>query len=346
MASPSILERSGDWAAADRAYSKAFQTAVSERDPVELVTILRRNANIRLHLGLTEEAMELADLSYEIASRLELWEGAGRAMNVAAVIQHSSGALEAAEPLYRSALELALQAEDSETVGMVFQNLGVVSNVRGDLRGARLLYLESIGSAIRSGSRMASTTAYNNLGMVCCDLDEWMEAEIYFSRGIEIAEQLGDTTMLGKLLGNRAEALIQNGDFALALKSLGEAERIALQVGDNSGLADGRRYRGRIARLQHDFRAAQDHLDKAMEIAKGAALRLEVGEVLEEQAHVRWGEGRAGAARVLLREAIAVYGEVGAKNDVQRAQRLQARWAPLAVLQSAGSNAGQLPGAE
>src|SRR3712207_9401585 len=80
----------------------------------------------------------------------------------------------------------------SETVGLACQNLGVIANIMGDLREARIRYLESIGSAVRSGRKLNEAASYNNLGMVCTDLGEFLEAGLYFDRGLEIAERIGD----------------------------------------------------------------------------------------------------------------------------------------------------------
>ena len=249
------LERAGDWIGADRAYAEAFEDSRQGRCIAPMTEALRRMANVRLRHSGPEEAAELADLSAEIAARHGLESAAARAENVLAVIAHSSGRLADAEAIYLEALERAQSANDAETVGVICQNLGVIANIRGDFRQARLLYLETIASFIRSGNRTAAMTSYNNLGMVCTDLQEWMEAEVYFSRGIDIAKQLGETHMLAKLHVNRAEPLIRIVDYSRASRSLDVAEASPARLGEPRDLADVKRFRGVLARLQGDLEA-------------------------------------------------------------------------------------------
>ncbi|MDQ3521649.1 MAG: hypothetical protein M3434_04840, partial [Gemmatimonadota bacterium] len=94
---------------------------------------------------------------------------------------------------------------------------------------------------------------YNNLALICADLRDWMEAEVYFDRGIEIAEQLGDVPARAKLRANRAEPLIHTGQLAHAKWTLATAEQLATQASDTGTLADIARFRAVIAREEGDL---------------------------------------------------------------------------------------------
>src|SRR4028118_865385 len=121
-----------------------------------------------------------------------------------------------------------MDVSDDELVGHVCQNLGVLANMQGKLREARIHYLESIGSCVRSGNKRNELTAYNNLGFVCGELGEWMEAEVYFDRAVEIAERIGDSAHIASVLANRSLPLIHVGELARArdtLRRAGEAAR-------------------------------------------------------------------------------------------------------------------------
>jgi tetratricopeptide (TPR) repeat protein len=343
-----LLERAGDWLGADRVYAEVFEEATRSESLDILTESMRRMATVRLRQGLGEEATELADLSLEIALRCDLSQAAARAQNVLGVITHSAGRLEQAEAIYQEALERAQGAGDAETVGIICQNLGVIANVRGDHRRARVLYLETIASFVRSGNRSAAITAYNNLGMVCTDLQEWMEAQVYFGRGIEIAQQVGDTTMLAKLHLNRAEPLIRVGEFASARESLDAAESLAGPVAEKTDLADVKRFRASIARLQLDLDQAEHLIQDALAIASSADLDLEYAEALEEQSRIRLAEGRPGAARILLREALSRFQAIGARQDAERVQEeLESVRGEAASDRSDGTpGAGALPASE
>jgi tetratricopeptide (TPR) repeat protein len=323
---PQELERSGQWADAARVYRQLCETAIRRGKVPDLLRGLNATARMLQMQQCWDEAEEAALLSWTIAERNDLEQQSVRAMNILALIRCSQEDIADAAHLWQAALGEARSIGDQLMVGMICQNLGVVANIHGDLREARLLYLECIAASIGADNEPAAMAAYNNLGMVCVDLEEWMEAEIYFARGIEIAEQLGDTATLVRLYENRAEPLIYVGEFARAEAALKQAERLAPEIGDVRAQSDVERFRGRMARLQGEYGRAEQHLERALKIAREADLDLETGEVLEEQARLRWANGRHGAARVLLREARRAYQAVGAARDLTRLARLMEEW--------------------
>ncbi|MBV9773055.1 MAG: tetratricopeptide repeat protein, partial [Gemmatimonadetes bacterium] len=189
-------ERLGHWDASAQLYARLFRSSLGDGEPVQAVNALRGQARVRREQGRYEEAAELADLSREIAERHGLMQEAARAVNVLGITRFSEGNWADAELLFEHTLQLAMDVGDDELVGLVCQNLGVLANIQGKLREARIHYLESIGSCVRSGSKRNELAIYNNLGLVCSDLREWMEAELYFDRGIEIAERSGDLAQI------------------------------------------------------------------------------------------------------------------------------------------------------
>jgi tetratricopeptide (TPR) repeat protein len=202
----------------------------------------------------------------------------------------------------------------------------VVASVRGDFHEARCRYLEGIGSFVRSGSTANAMLAYNNLGMASADLHEWMDAEVYFNRGIEIAERLGHAPSTGMLYSNLAEPLIHVGEFQRAEQALDRAERAAREIGDHTTLADVARSRGMIARLQGDLAAADGYLAQAMEITAAPQPDLDRAGVLRELGELRAAQGRRGEALESLREAGRLFRALGAQAD---ARAVEARMAEV-----------------
>lgn len=319
-------ERAGRWEEARQAYSAAFRHAVQARSPGHLVDALRGGARVLQPLLRFEEAEELADLSREIARRHELLESAARATNTLAVIRYLQRDWAAAKRLYEEALALALEVGDDASVGLTCQNIGIVQNIQGNLREARIRYLESIGSFIRCGTPANAMLAYNNLGMVCSDLHEWLEAEVYFSRGMELAGQEGNAPLLAKLLANRAEPLIATGQIGSARESLGRAEEVARSIDAHDTLADVARFRGSAALAEGDLSAAAEWLERSIAIADRAKLRLERAEAERELAQLRWSEGKREEAKALLRGAQAIFRSLAAERDAAMTTELLERW--------------------
>jgi tetratricopeptide (TPR) repeat protein len=194
--------------------------------------------------------------------------------------------------------------------------------MQGRLRDARSHYLEGIASCIRSGNRRNQATIYNNLGLVCSNLREWIEAEIYFGRGIEIAEQIEDGAHIALLLANRATPLIQLGELGRARESLARAEVAARRIDSHHALADIARVRGVLARREGDREAARGHIAESVRIAAEAGLEYERGEALTELGVLYLAEGRLAEATSVLRDARTVLHSLGALRNVDRVERL------------------------
>jgi tetratricopeptide (TPR) repeat protein len=322
----SSLESEGHWEAAADLYADAYGRGIHNANMQQVTYALRMLAGARWQEGRHEEAEELAWLGWFVAEQNGYRDSAARAINVVASILYSQHQLLTANYTYQQARELALDVGDDDLVGFTCQNMGVIHNILGDLREARALYLESVGATARSGDRKTAMMAYNNLAMVCADLHDWMEAEVYFGRGIEIAHQLSHVPMLAKLHANRAEPLIHTGDLAQASIALDIADRLTIHTTDMVTLADISRYRAMIARIQGDFVSAEQHVSLSLTLAVSSKLDLEHAEALEERACLLSAEGQTDKAVATLSEAHERYEALGAKRDAARTLEVLENW--------------------
>lgn len=315
-------ETAGRWEEADQLYGTAFGEAARAGEVATMVGVLRRQTLLRCRLNRLDEAQEFAELAREIATRTPLPRELPAAESALAAVHYSAERFDEAERLWKDALQGARRVDDDQSVGLICQNLGVIRNIRGDLPGARTLYLECIAATVRSGDRWTAASAYNNLGMACADMRDWMEAEVYFDRGIEAAEALGNRPLLCRLYTNRAEPMIETGDLRGARASLRIGLSLAEEIEAKRSRIDGHRFMSRIAREEGDLVAAAESLERGLALAIRFELLLERAEVLEERARLRQAEGRVADARDDLEAAAEGYREVGARGDEERALRL------------------------
>lgn len=315
-------EREGDWAAAGATYARLFDAAVRIRDLGGAADAVRGQARVCQQEERFDEADEFALLSLEIAERNGLRQAAARALNTCAAIRYRQRDYAGARPLFESALERALDVGDDVLIGWTCLNLGVLANIGGDLREARTRYLEGIASFVRSGNKQNAALVYNNLGMVCADLCEWMEAEVCFDRGIEIASRIHHVPQLAALYANRAEPLLRLGNRGKARESLDRAEELAARVDARGTLAEVARFRGMAARAEGNLGDAAAHLERALAIAREAGLQLEEAEALREMGDLQRLLGREHEAVDTLERARDLFDLCGAPGDAERVEEM------------------------
>jgi tetratricopeptide (TPR) repeat protein len=313
-------ERRGHHAAAGQLYSRAFRTAIYEVRIQEAVDALRGQARVLKEEGRLTEAEELADLSREMAERYGLVRAAARATNLLAVTRFAQRDWVRSRELYEQALDLAIQIGDDDLIGLVCLNLGVLANMRGSFHDARVRYLESIGSSVRSGNKLTEIMAYNNLGMVCSDQEEWMEADLYFDRGIEIAERTGDAPQLARLCANRAEPLLHVGEVARARASVDRAAEIAGRIAFPELVVEVARFRGMVDLAAGDLASAERNLRESARLAVRVGLELERGDALRELGRLLAFTGRKDEALPVLAESAEIFTAVGAVVEAQRVE--------------------------
>jgi tetratricopeptide (TPR) repeat protein len=315
------LERDGRWAEAEAAYRDLFDKELTANgNAPRAADALRHQAVACRRQNRFEEAEELATLSWKVAELCGYVEGAARAVNGLAATYYWQGDLARAKHLYKTAQTLGLDAGDDEVIGFSCQNLSVIEFFTGDLREARSLCLEAIASAVRSGSTRTTAGVYNNLGLICTDLREWMEAELYFDRGIEIAAENEDRALLAILHTNRARPLTKVGDFSPARASLAAAEAVAAHIGDRGTLAEIEVGRATIARLQGDFAAADAHLSRALSLSAEGGLERENALAIEA-----------------LRRASEIFRSLSSVRDTARVDARLTEWTVSVPLTTAGS---------
>jgi tetratricopeptide (TPR) repeat protein len=185
----------------------------------------------------------------------------------------------------------------------------VVASDVGNLREARIAFMESIGSFVRSGDAASAGLGYNNLGVASAGIGEWLEAEVYFSRGIEIAERLHHAPLLAKLYGNRAEPLIFVGELHQARESLRLAEAAAEAVGDRFALAVAARWRAVISRIGGAHDEAEQHLQRALSLVPHPA--PERADAFYELGRLREAQGRGTEAGAAYRQASEIHTSFG-----------------------------------
>lgn len=307
-------ERDGCVAEAMDGYRAAIAVAEQHGPQRALSEALRRLAVLHHHRNDSATAQTLGRRSHDIAVDLGDDVLAAEALNVLAGIALETGELEQARDTFRVALERG--GASPELRGRIERNLGVIANIQGDHEGALQLYQRSLEACAAANDVQGRAIAYHNLGMVSSDLQQWDEADRYFSESLTLAESLGDVRLKGLCLLNHAEVHFARQHYDRARANAEAALVIFDQLGSRPDKADAYRVIGTVYRETGKAALAESRLRASIELAAGTSDVLSEAEAARELALLYQGMGRNQEALALLNTAHRMFHRLDARVDL------------------------------
>lgn len=311
---------------------------------LELAEVVVRRADERLEKAPMAEALTLMgwvmarQQKWDDAARLydraqELYGALGDERNVAVVhlrkgnIAFERSDLETAAAAYRDAKATATKCDDWSLLGSIGGNLGVVATVRGDYVQAVLHYTEAIRAYSRIKHRYGISQTYHNLGMCHAAQREWKAALSCYTKGEELARELGTVDVLANLLVSRAQVHARRAELEEAEATRARAAQLMEQLGNLIGQAECLKVKGMVNRERGLLDSAADELQKGMAAFQVLENDLGVAECELELALVDQQQGDTTRARRRLQDSIRLFQQVGAAGDVERGEALLAEMA-------------------
>ena len=243
------------------------------------------DANVDAALDCLEASLAVAQLAKDAGA-------IGHAINVQAIVFQQQGEYDKAEALYIEARTYAIDAGETRLAAMAAQNLGVISMVRGDHEKTLRHYRTSLAEFRTLGAPREVLIALNNMGMLCTDLERWDDAARALEEGVQIAEALGDITTRILLEVNRADLEIARGDFVAARGACELALSLSSQTQDGQARGEIEKHFGTVAREMGELAAAEEHLQRAQQIAVDRRDLLLSAETSREHAELCRKQGR------------------------------------------------------
>jgi len=201
-------------------------------------------------------------------------------------------------------------------------NLGGVYFVQGKADAAREQYSVALEIVERLGMTFGVAFVHNNLGEVCARAGRWREATEHLERSLSMFEAIGSEEHLAELFRHRAEVALGQGRQDEALAHAEHSLEYA-QTHDMR-LDEGMTWRvlGCVHRERGELDQAEESLAQALEIAQEVHKRHEVALIHLELARLRMQRGNEERGRELAQQAAQVFKELGARLDLEEADRL------------------------
>lgn len=213
-------------------------------------------ATAATRVGELSTAVTLAEAALEDFDARADMDGRMRAMNLLGAIAFEHGRLVDAERCFGKALELARALDDTRMAANASNNLASVAHLQNRPDVALSLYRTALLDYQRLGDRRGTSQTYHNLGLVFRQQQDWNDAEAAALQAVRHAEEVGDGSLLALAVSGRAEYHIDQGDFDLASRELGRAEKLATDVHDDVGVVEAGRLRALLALRRARFEEA------------------------------------------------------------------------------------------
>ena len=115
-------------------------------------------------------------------------------------------------------------------------NIGAAYWQYGDLTSASNYYQESQTKMESLNDRMGMASLSINLGILSAIDSNYVDAEVQFNTGLKLYRELGDSSGVARILGNKSQVYQIKGEFDKSFQTLNQSRRINEALGDQWGL--------------------------------------------------------------------------------------------------------------
>ncbi|MFG3025931.1 cyclophane-containing RiPP biosynthesis TPR protein HaaT [Streptomyces sp. NPDC048254] len=286
-------------------------------------------ANALADLGMVRRQTSDFDAAVEAQSEAlsiyrELGDRYGEANSLRdlGVVHSLVGEYERAAQRHREAFGIYEELDDRGHQAYALNELGVVRRLTGDLDGAREDHTRALEYFTELGERFGRANCIRHLGVLDRLTGDARAAVRNLEEALEAYRDLGSRGGEAASLGELGVARAALGDRDGAVEAFEQSLGILRELGDRCGEAEVLNHWGTLLRTTDDPRAARRLFERALVTAQAIHCPLEEARALEGAGRCDRmidGPGRAGRS---LREALAIYRELGVTASADDIERL------------------------
>jgi predicted ATPase/class 3 adenylate cyclase len=227
-----------------------------------------------------------------------------------------NGETDRAIELYTQNLELSRKLGDKQAIGKACNHLGNEYHTKGDAERALAMYWEYLALSREIGYKKGIAVASNNMGYVYEGLGQRDKALELYRIYVASSEEMGYARGIAIGCGNLGGLFLEAGDLDKAGEYLERAEAVCTEIGDRPNLigtwlrlaelkqALARRDRG-------SGKEAWEAAERALSMAEVLDSKELKGKCLLVRGKLHAAEGDFTAAAADLRQAVALFADVG-----------------------------------
>lgn len=319
-----IYNRQGKYAQSLEWAERGLRLAAQMGSARDQAHALKLMGGIYGHLGDGARAVELTRRSLQMYSLIQDVQGQAGAHSNLALFLFNRGFWAEARRHYEAAAVSFAAVGNVYDQAMVANNLGDALRGLGDLDGAIVQY--HLAQRGWHNSHLGNGLVTMNLGAVYLQRQELDLAEQHFKHSADLFAQAGADGFLPELLRYQAELALARGKSDAALEtcaaSLDQARRLGARLEEGAT----RRTLGRARAAAGDLTAAEAELQASLALLREVDSRYEIARTLLEIADLAPCLEQPEAGQAALTEALAILRALGARLDLEHAERIAGRW--------------------
>lgn len=324
-------QRTGAWDEALAHYESALQL-LPEAEAAHRADVHKAMALVFQARGDLDRAESSFEESRAVAEAAGLRQQVAAACIGKATVELLRGNLEPAGELFLEAREVAEALGEDRIVAAVDHNLGVIANIQGNVAMALLSYRSALERYRRVGDQYHASAALNNMGMAHVDLAEWGAAETCFEQASEVATQLGNTMLVGRVELNRAELHLKRRRYDSAQESVDRSLQVFHRLRLKPNIAEAYKFYGILYRETSRPEQSDTHFALSLGMAEACQNRLLQAETQLEWALLHLEEERKQEGVLYLNRALRIFQDLKAGREVldieRRLNRLKEMYLP------------------
>jgi tetratricopeptide (TPR) repeat protein len=282
-----------------------------------------------LRLGKVDEALDEAQVAFEVAQGLGDRRTLGRTYLLLAVITLQRGQNDHSVELARRALELYTQAGDLAGQAKAHNQIANALFNMGHWTQAAERYGEARDVFQRIGDLYNRALVENNLGEIALNQGRLGDALTAYREALRIMEGMVNpsTYILGILHNNLGAVLVRQGALEAARDQLERSRARFEEAGSRDILPELHRHRAELALRRQRLAEARRETERSLALARELRMQNEAGITLRLLGEIELGQGNLRAAAEFLGESLSTLQGLGEAFQIARTRLALARLA-------------------
>lgn len=324
LALATVLERTGDWAAAGRHYGTVLDCGQTADNHLLIAQAQQGLGVVRQHQGSYAESESWLQQAQTAFTELGDRPGVSAVLAQLGQLYERQGHYRQAQTVLADSLALSRAEDDRMNMALALHNLGTIAYQQGDYETARTLYAEGLTLRQALGDKAGIAKSLNNLAVIAYTQENPTQAQHLWEQSLALAREIGAKSSIASTLNNLGALVYAQEDYGRARTLREESLRLSQEMGAQSGMAIALNNLGMVALRLGDYPTAQTQFRASLTIQRAVGMKRLTVDSLLGLAYIAAQHSHGRYAGMLLAAATQLLTDLGAALEAPEVSLYQA----------------------